>query len=159
MKMKRMIMSLALTAALGVVSFAAYAQDGGFPRVSYDDVRIKEFPVAVHCWTFNKFTFVETLDKVRDLGVRYLQPYRGQKLSAATGDAVFGPEMTDEQVKMVREKLIEYGISLVSYGVVNFNNDEASMRAVFDFARKMGIKTIVTEPQYDDWSQIGRAHG
>jgi len=133
-----------------------YAQEGSFVRGDYSTVRIKEFPVAVQCWTFHKFSFFETLEKVHDLGVHYLQPYRGQKLSSATGDVAFGPDMTDRQVKMVKDKLMEYDISLVSYGVVNFDNDEASMRKVFDFAKKMGIRTIVTEPQYDDWSLIDK---
>ena len=125
-------------------------------RGDYADVRIKEIPIAIQCWTFNKFTFFETLDKAKELGVEYLQPYRGQKLSKATGDVVFGPDLSDEQIKMVRGKLMEYGISLVSYGVVNFENTEADARKVFDFARKMHIKTIVTEPSYDDFTIISK---
>jgi len=123
-------------------------------RTDYSKVRIKRFPMAVQCWTFRKFTFFETLDKVQELGIHYLQPYRGQKLSRETGDVVFGPDMTDEQIELVKEKLVEHDISLVSYGVVNFDNNEESMRKVFDFAKKMGIKTIVTEPQFDDFSLL-----
>ncbi len=133
---------------------AALAFDAEPVKRDYSTVRIKEFPVAVQCWTFHKFTFYETLDKVRDLGIRHLQPYRGQKLGPGSGDEVFGPDLTDERIEEVKGKLREYGITLVSYGVVNFGNNENEMRKVFDFAKKMGIRTIVTEPQYDDYTLI-----
>lgn len=123
-------------------------------RGDYRDVRIKKIPIAVQCWTFRNFTFFETLNKVNELGLKYLQPYAGQVLSKETGDVKFGPELTDEQVKLVKTKLMESGITLVSYGVVSFDNTEESMRKVFDFAQKMGIRTIVTEPSYDDYSLI-----
>ncbi len=153
--MKRRIVSiLVLTFVLmGTISVSTADIKPGV-RPDYADVHIKEIPIAVQCWTFHKFTFMETLQKVDALGVKYLQPYRGQKLSKETGDVVFGPDLTDEQIKLVKSKLMEYGISLVSYGVVNFENNETDARKVFDFARKMGIWTIVTEPQYDDYEII-----
>ena len=130
------------------------AQSDEPTRVDYNNVRIKKIPVAMQCWTFRKFTFFETLEKVKELGVEYLQPYSGQVLSKDTGDVKFGPDLTDEQVKLVKTRLMKHGIMLASYGVVNFENNEASMRKVFDFAKKMGIRTIVTEPSYDDYSLI-----
>ncbi|MFH1572891.1 MAG: hypothetical protein ABIG68_02845, partial [Acidobacteriota bacterium] len=41
----------------------------------YGKVRIKQFPIAVQCWTFRKFTFFDTLQKVRALGVGAIQAY------------------------------------------------------------------------------------
>jgi len=153
--MKRISLSAVSTfLALVFLASAVSAVDLMPEKRDYSAVRIKEFPVAVQCWTFHKFTFYETLEKVRDLGVKYLQPYRGQKLAPDSGDVVFGPDLTDDQIRQVRRKLMEYDISLVSYGVVNFENTEADMRKVFDFAKKMGIRTIVTEPQYDDYTLI-----
>ncbi|MCB9250319.1 MAG: hypothetical protein H6613_18095 [Ignavibacteriales bacterium] len=46
----------------------------------YDNVLIKEFPVALQCWTFRKFSFMETLDKAKELGIKYLEAYPGQNL-------------------------------------------------------------------------------
>lgn len=154
-RLSKTVATIALLAAIFPLS-GAQAADGSFVRGDYSTVRIKEIPVAVQCWTFHTLTFYETLEKVRDLGVHYLQPYRGQKLSKETGDAVFGPEMTDAQITQVKNKLAEYNISLVSYGVVNFENTEASMREVFDFAKKMGIRTVVTEPQFDDYTLMDK---
>lgn len=122
----------------------------------YKDVRIKKFPIAVQCWTFRKFSFFETLKKVKDLGIQYLQPYPGQVLGEDMPKARFDHNLDDEQIRLVKSRLKENSIRLVSYGVVNFENNEESMRKVFDFAKKMRIRTIVTEPRFDDYSLIER---
>lgn len=123
-------------------------------EIDYSDIRIKEFPFAVQCYSFRRFTFMETLQKVKDLGVRYLQPYPGQRLSADLPGVPFNHTLSPENIKRVKAKLRELGLSLVGYGVVVFKNDEAEMRTVFDFAREMRIPTIVTEPEYDDFTLL-----
>jgi sugar phosphate isomerase/epimerase len=125
-------------------------------KTNYEAVRIKKFPISVQCWTFRKFTFFETLKKVKDLGLDYLQPYPGQLLSRDIPDVKFDHNLSDDLIKKVKSKLKEHAVSLVSYGVVGIGKDEESMRKVFDFARKMGIRTIVTEPEFEDFPLIER---
>ena len=145
--MKKTVVLFTLTALMLLFSCAVMSAD-------YQNVRIKKFPFAMQCWTFHKFTFFETLEKVEKLGVKYLQAYSGQDLSKDIPGVIFGPDLTDDQLKMVRQKLMDHGIRIVAYGVVGFENNEKSMRSVFDFARKMRIQTIITEPAYDDYSLI-----
>lgn len=121
---------------------------------TYNTVRIREFPVSMQCWTFHKFTFFEAVDKTKELGIRYLEAYNEQVLSKENPNATFSYTMTDEQIALVKQKLQDSGITLVNYGVVNFDNNEKVMRQVFDFAKKMGIRTICTEPSYDDYTLI-----
>jgi sugar phosphate isomerase/epimerase len=123
-------------------------------NTQYKVVRIKKLPVAIQCWTFRKFTFYETLEKVKELDVKYLQPYPGQALGRDFPGVRFDHNLSDDLIKQVRSKLKEYGLSLVSYGVVPFDNTEESMKKVFDFARRMGIRTIVTEPKFEDASLL-----
>lgn len=125
-------------------------------KTNYQNIRIIKIPIAVQCWTFRKFSFFETLEKVKDLGIEHLQPYPGQPLNDDMRDVEFNHDLDENLIKLVKEKLKQSGLSLVAYGVVNFENDEESMRKVFDFAKKLGIKTIVTEPQYDDPSLLER---
>jgi len=122
--------------------------------VNYADIRIKQFPISIQCWTFRKFTFFEALEKIKALEVDYVQAYPGQKLSNEMPEAKFGHQMTSDEIKIAKEKLKELGLSLVSYGVVGFENNEESMKQVFEFAKKMRIKTIVTEPKFNDYSLI-----
>ena len=121
---------------------------------NYQDVRIKKLPIALQCWTFRKFTFFETMEKAKELGIKYLQPYPGQTFSPDMPGVKFDHNLDEDLIKLVKNKLNEYGLALVSYGVVDFENTEESMGKVFGFAKEMGIKTIVIEPESDDPSLL-----
>jgi sugar phosphate isomerase/epimerase len=122
----------------------------------YENIRIKKFPFAVQCWTFRKFSFFEALQKIKGLGIAYVQPYPGQVLEKNNPQLKFDHNLPDDQIDLVKKKLKELGLTLVSYGVVNFENAEEEMNKVFAFAQKMEIRTIVTEPSYDDYSLIDK---
>ena len=62
--------------------------------------------------------------------------------------------MTAEQIAKVREWLKAAGVTLYGYGVVDIGRTEESMRKVFDFARKMGIRIVVCEPADDDFTLL-----
>jgi sugar phosphate isomerase/epimerase len=163
--MKRLIAVL----ALGVV-LAAAAVTGGpsAPQIrhispelqkavaatDYAAVRIKKFPFASEAWTFRKFTFAETLRKLKELGVTGVEAFPDQALAAEFPGARFDENMTDEQVAFVKDALRTNGVTLYGYGVVDIGRTEASMRKVFDFARKMGIRVIVCEPADDDFTLL-----
>jgi len=123
---------------------------------NYADVRIVKFPFAVQCWTYRKYSFFDTVDKVKALGVTNLQAFPGQALGNGDPAAVFDHNMSDDAAKSVRDRLEEAGLSVVAYGVVDIGTTEESMRKIFDFARKMGIRTVVCEPQDDDFSLLER---
>lgn len=117
-------------------------------------VRIKEFPFSVQCWTFRQFSFFETLAKVKDLGVKYLEAYPGQVLGKEYPGAFFRHDMSADLREKVKAGLETAGITLVGYGVVSFGNSEEEMQPVFEFARQMRIPIIMTEPAFDDFSLL-----
>ena len=123
---------------------------------AYSGVRIVKFPWAVQAWTFRKFSLFDTLKKMKELGVQNLEAYPGQEIGGDLKGVKFDHTLTDPQIEQVKTALTAGGITVVAYGVVKFANDEPSMRQVFDFARKIGIRTIVTEPEYDDYSLLER---
>jgi sugar phosphate isomerase/epimerase len=122
-------------------------------------VRIKNFPFASEAWTFRKFTFAETLKKLQELGVGAVEAFPGQALAAEFPGARFDEKMTDDQVAFVKEALKSAGVTLYGYGVVDIGTTEESMRKVFDFARKMGIRVLVCEPADDDFTLLGKLVG
>lgn len=124
-------------------------------NMNYGDIKIKQLKIAVQCWTFRKFTLFEAIEKVEELGVIYLEAYPGQKVMEGS-DITMGPGLSDEDIKMIKKKLKDHNITLVNFGVTGFDNTEEAMREVFDFAKKMGIKVIVTEPKYDDYTIIDK---
>lgn len=125
-------------------------------NTNYDEVRIKEIPMSTQCWTFRKLSFMETLEKVNKLGIKYLEAFPGQKLLPDNDDKVFNVGMSVEDMKLVKKKLKEYGITLRSFGVTNFENNEEAAKSTFEFVKKMGIKVLVLEPEYDDYTIIDK---
>jgi sugar phosphate isomerase/epimerase len=123
---------------------------------SPDEIRIRAFPLAVQCWTYHAFSFYETLEKVRELGIQYIEPYPGQVLDRKNPSVKFDHNLTAEQISQVKDKLMETGVVPVSYGVVALDSSEVSLRKVFDFARTMGLGTIVGDPSFDDFTILDR---
>ncbi len=120
----------------------------------HKDIRLKKIKVAVQTYTFRKFTFAEALEKTKELGIQYVEAYPGQSLGKDMPGATFGHTMTAEQMDWAKKKLQEAGLRLIGYGVVRFDNSEESMRPVFEFAKKMNIEVINTEPAFDDYRLI-----
>ncbi len=161
--MNRPIIYLLLTLFLTLVFFSCAKKESsegmtaspmGETKIDYKEVRIREMPLAMQCWTFRKFTFLEALQKVNKMGLKFLQAYPGQPLSPESKDLKFDHQMNEDQIQWVKSLLKKYDLKVVSYGVVGFENNEESMRQVFDFAKTMGISTIVAEPKFDDYSLI-----
>ncbi|HOV33031.1 MAG TPA: sugar phosphate isomerase/epimerase [Candidatus Hydrogenedens sp.] len=102
--------------------------------------------IGCQAYSFNRFTFFEAIDKSSSIGLHYIEAYPEQKLSKETGDIKFDHNISPELQQKVKEKLQAANIKLVNYGVVGLPNDEAGARKVFEFAKAMGIETIVSEP-------------
>lgn len=107
----------------------------------------KGWHLGVQAWSFNRFSFYEAIDKAGELGLDWIEAYPGQKLSPEKPDAKLHHSMSAELRAEVKQRLAETGIRLVNYGVVGLPNDETECQAVFEFARDMGIETIVSEPK------------
>ncbi len=125
-------------------------------NTNYKEVRIKEIPMAMQCWTFRKLSFMETLEKVNKLGIKFLEAFPGQRLYKNNDKKKFGVGMSEDDIKKVKQALNKYGITLRAFGVTNFENNETAARKTFDFVKKMGIKVLVLEPKYDDYSIIDK---
>lgn len=110
--------------------------------------RKPEWKLAVQAYTFNRFTFFEAIDKAKAAGVKYIEAYPGQRLSPDEPDVRLDHNAPMSVLAKVKVKLERAGIQLVNYGVVGLGADEAENRKVFDFAKVMGIETIVSEPPF-----------
>jgi sugar phosphate isomerase/epimerase len=113
--------------------------------------------LGCQAYSFNRFTFFEAVDKVALMGLRYIEAYPGQRLSAdMAADVVFDHNMSADIQQKARAYLEEKDVNLVNYGVVGLPDDEAESRKVFDFAKAMGIETIVSEPDYDAFKMLDK---
>jgi sugar phosphate isomerase/epimerase len=101
--------------------------------------------LSLQCWTYNRLTFFETVDRAAALGVKYLEIFPGQRLKAGS-EVKIHRTMNDDTVAEIKKKLADAGgLKLVAYGVDGVPEDERGARQTFEWAKKMGIKVLVTE--------------
>jgi sugar phosphate isomerase/epimerase len=106
--------------------------------------------LSLQCWTFNRLTFFETVDRAAALGVKYIEIFPGQKLKPDS-DVKIHRTMNDETIADIKKKLADAGgLKLVAYGVDNVPTDEKGARETFEWAKKMGIGVLVTETTPND---------
>jgi sugar phosphate isomerase/epimerase len=106
--------------------------------------------LGCQAWTFNRFTLFEAIDKTAELGLKYIEAYpHGQKLSAANS-AIFGPKLSADNRQEVKKYLSDKGVKLVNMGVGPYDKE------AFEFAKDMGIETLVSEPKFDAFDAIDK---
>ena len=126
----------------------------GPQRARAAGTRAPNWPLAVQAWTFNNLTFYEAVERTAALGVKYIEAYPGQQIGGGIAGAL-NPDLDAATRRKVLDKLKASGVKLVNYGVANAG-DEAGWRRLFDFAKAMGIKTIVAEPGAAQLDMIDR---
>ncbi|MBI3463188.1 MAG: sugar phosphate isomerase/epimerase [Planctomycetes bacterium] len=92
------------------------------------------------------------MEWTRKLGLTYWESYNGHL------------PLTDDSGKIAgyKEKLASAGIQIMAYGVVGFGADKAKNRAVFEFAKAMGIAVLSADPKpeaFDDLDQLVEEFG
>ena len=101
--------------------------------------------LGIEAYTFHKYTLFEAIDKTAELGLPYMGGLSFQKVSTEI-DKNFEPGLTDEELKQIRFKLDAAGVTMLTYYFHSIPGDEAGCRRVFEFGRKMGIETFLSEP-------------
>jgi sugar phosphate isomerase/epimerase len=145
-------------AVLIVVSFgiAAFAEEQKMITGQSSEI-YGGWKLAVQAWTFHNQTFFDAVDNAKALELKYIEAYGNQPISKEDPRATTSYTMNEETKKKIREKLAQAGIKLINYGVVTpAENTEAEWRKLFDFAKDMGIETIVSEPPEDAFDLLDK---
>ena len=106
-------------------------------------------------WTFREFSLFEAIDKTAALGMHYVETGAGMKsLSKEQPQLKFTEDSPAAIRSAVKKKLADTGMLLKSYGVTPLSKDVGQCRKMFDFAKDMGMETIVSEPAEDAFDTI-----
>ncbi|MBT7300824.1 MAG: TIM barrel protein, partial [Victivallales bacterium] len=97
-------------------------------------------------YSLHKHTFFEAMEKTQKLGLPYINGLCFQKVSKEIPKN-FGPSLTDAEIKQIRLKLDATHTRLLTHYIGDIPGDEAGCRKAFEFARKMGIETLIAEPK------------
>lgn len=109
--------------------------------------------LACNAYTYNKLTFHETIGKVAGLGLKYIVGFNWQKLDPSRPETVFGERMTPADRAETRRRLADAGLKLTGCYCRDLSAEPIA-RQVFDFAREMGIETLVGEPPVEAFDML-----
>jgi sugar phosphate isomerase/epimerase len=122
-------------------------------RVSVDNPETKlGWKLGAGTYTFNRFTFLQSLDKIDSCKLKYVECFPDQVI----GEGIKGTmdyHMDATTQKEILQKLDEKGMKMIAYGVIT-PNSEVEWRKLFDFGKAMGIKTFTSEPDEKDLTFI-----
>lgn len=111
--------------------------------------------LATKAYTFRALTLFETIDISKKLGVKYFELNPNQKVSHEIR-APIDSNLPQEVRALIKAKFAEAGVIPANFGVIKLTADEAADRKIFDLARDLGVKTIVSEPDADALSLLDR---
>jgi sugar phosphate isomerase/epimerase len=130
-----------LLAAVALLSIASQAQT---PATSSADKL--GWQLAVHSYTFRKFSIDDAIAKTAAMGVHYMSISGSVNLVGTNSVGTTTISEQDQQDLLAKLKAAGIAPKFVNIGVVQLPPDEAKSRKVFEFAKKFGIDTLVAEP-------------
>ena len=102
--------------------------------VSIDNPETKlGWKLGAGTYTFNRFTFFQSLDKIDSCNLKYVECFPSQVI----GDGIEGTmdyHMDTLTQKEILKKLGEKGMKIIAYGVITPNND-VDWRKLFDWSQ------------------------
>jgi len=110
-----------------------------------DDCKTGGFAIGCIAYTFNPFTLFESLEKTAQAGGTVVELCAKSSLSKEEPNVPFDFHASPEVIQKVEAKLAQCHLKAVTYAVIPFPADEAEGRRLFEFAKTMGLRAIVTE--------------
>jgi inosose dehydratase len=105
------------------------------------------WPLGIQSYTLRAFGLDAALEAIhQDLGLHFVE----------LTDLHLPLESTPDQLQKVRDKAAVEKIKINGYGVRKFTKDHEANRKVFEFAKRMGIRTLSADPTEDSFDSLDK---
>jgi sugar phosphate isomerase/epimerase len=132
----------------GVAAVSASLTVAGVARreAAAADDRFGRWPIGIQSYSLRKFPVEEAIRHVQGLQLHNLEFFSGH----------FPLNATDDQIQQMLATLRTNQIQLRAHGVNGFTADHQANRAIFEFAKKAGIRNITANPEADSFDSLDR---
>src|SRR5438093_1335124 len=89
--------------------------------------------MGITTYTFRKFTLDQAIAMTKEAGAKYI----------SLKDMHLPLKSTTAERQQAHRKVEEAGLTLMGGGVIGMKNNEAEIRAAFDYAKDAGMPTII----------------
>lgn len=113
--------------------------------------------LGVQLWTYHKSSFEQALLRADSAGLKIMEIYPGQRLTAIEEDAI-GPSLSDDRIAFMKGLLQKHGVALSSFGVVVCEKS-TEWEPYFKFAKKLNIALLTAEPNKEHLDLVNELAG
>jgi sugar phosphate isomerase/epimerase len=137
---RRRFLRASAAAGLGLTSLPALG------AADQQDDPFGGFKLGAQSYTFREFNTEQTLQRLKDLGLHYVEFY--QKHAPAGS--------SPEQIRALLKLCREYGVTPRAWGVQRFTKSDADNRKVFEFGKALGLKMFSADPDPDSFDSLDK---
>lgn len=105
-----------------------------------------KWPIGIQSYTLREFPADQAIRHVEGLGLHNLEFFGGH----------FPLTATQEQIDAMLATLKKANIKIRAHGVNGFGPDHEKNRAIFEFAKKAGIRNITADPTPDSFDSLDK---
>ena len=140
-----------------VLALAANAMSAEVPKIKLNTPQAEKIGWRLSCglYTFRDRSFYEALDVIADLGIRRVEPAFFLPLSKEQPELKTSESLAPGQRREMKKRLDDRGMKMASY-YAPLDADVNVFRKVFDFAKEMGVETLVAEPLAEVFETLDR---
>lgn len=95
--------------------------------------------VGLQSYSLREFKVEQALEHTKALGLKYWEAYPAHVPMTAV----------PKQIQEEKDLLAKHGVTLFSYGVLGFDENENAAREKFEYAKAMGVKSLSADPKPD----------
>jgi sugar phosphate isomerase/epimerase len=104
------------------------------------------FTLGVQSYTFRKFTLEQTLKRIQDVGLHFVELFRQHVPVTDNPDTI----------KAVLKLCQDYDIKPIAFGVEHFTKDHDANKKLFEFGKALGITTFSASPDPDSFDSLDK---
>lgn len=109
--------------------------------------------LACQLYTFRDRSFYEALEAISSLGIRNVEPCFFLPLDKKRPDLKTSEALPPDVRREMKARLRDYGIRMPNY-YAPVDGNTANFRKIFDFAKEMGVRTLVAEPPAEVFEKL-----
>ena len=128
---------------LGILSSAAFADPP--PQKPLPDGDDRKWRLTISLYSFNYLDFEKAVAWTAGLGIKYCEAFAWQKISENSTEKIDHWQSQDAR-KQSKRILDDHGVKMVQCYIGGFAQDKDGNRPIFEWAKEMGVATLVSEP-------------
>ncbi len=149
--MNKRIIAVCLIAALVSVTGVLYS------FTEHGSAKPLKWKTGVALYSFNHFSFAESLKRADSAGAKYVEGFFFHKLGDDFGGHSI-PALSNEEIAKMKTMLSTKGLQMKSLYAGNGKNLKEWL-AYFDFAKQTGVEFLNCEPEKKDWNLLDSLAG